>query len=227
MSMLQSGEKRRVASLARQSKINQSNQKNITEYIRAGRCRSLPSSSIDLRSFSQCTTVLQMKQPNLIFPHNAAIQCRYDRGEIEYLPRNGNAFDSSVSELLNLRAADASRAFEAPKKSLFHSAMCPCTFLTLCPGVCFCAIMRSFCEAHSNWTQSSAPWNFNLLCLSPRTTRGLLCLLLVLHCCAVADCASYREITHEHTHYTKPNRTAEVWIVNMEMHGLRAEARHL
>lgn len=31
-----------------QSKINQSNQKNITEYIRAGRCRSLPSSSIDL-----------------------------------------------------------------------------------------------------------------------------------------------------------------------------------
>lgn len=69
-----------ATSPARQREINQSNQKNITEYIRAGRCRSLPSSSIDLQSCLQCTTVLQMKQPNLIFPHNAAIQCRYDRG---------------------------------------------------------------------------------------------------------------------------------------------------
>lgn len=144
MSVLQSGEKRRVASLARQSKINQSNQKNITEYIRAGRCRSLPSSSIDLRSFSQCTTVLQMKQPNLIFPHNAAIQCRYDRGEMEYLPRNGNAFDSSVSELLNLRAADASRAFEAPKKSLFRSAMCDVPVRVFSLSALVCVFVQSW-----------------------------------------------------------------------------------
>lgn len=227
MSVLQSGEKRRVASLARQSKINQSNQKNITEYIRAGRCRSLPSSSIDLRSFSQCTTVLQMKQPNLIFPHNAAIQCRYDKGRWNICPvMETHLIPPSLSCLIWELPMHLGHS-RLQRNHCFTVQCARARFLTLCPGVCFCAIMRSFCEAHSNWTQSSAPWNFNLLCVSPRTTRGLLCLLLVLHCCAVADCASYREITHEHTHYTKPNRTAEVWIVNMEMHGLRAEARHL
>lgn len=43
---------------------------------------------------------------------------------MEYLPHNGNAFDSSVSELLNLRAAGASGAFAAPKKSASRRAMC-------------------------------------------------------------------------------------------------------
>lgn len=84
--------------LAWRSKINQSNQKNITEYIRAGRCRSLPSSSIDLQSCSQCTTVLQMKPPNLIFSYNAAIRRHYVCKSTEYSPLDGNVLDSSVSE---------------------------------------------------------------------------------------------------------------------------------
>lgn len=138
-----------------QSKINQSNQKNITEYIRAGRCRSLPSCSIDLQSCLQCTTVLQMKQPNLIFPHNAAIRCRYDSGWMEYLPRNGNAFDSSVSELLNLRAVDAYGAFSAPKKSAFcfvffffyaHRSVFVAVFPP-CSPVCILLQLWNFAEA--------------------------------------------------------------------------------
>lgn len=61
---------------------------------------------------------------------------------MEYLPHNGNAFDSSVSELLNLRAAGASGAFAAPKKSASRRVMCLYVFLRLCPCVHFCAIMK-------------------------------------------------------------------------------------
>lgn len=61
---------------------------------------------------------------------------------MEYLPLNGNAFDSSVSELLNLRAASASGVFMAQKKSASHRVMCLYVFLCLCPCVRFGAIME-------------------------------------------------------------------------------------
>lgn len=66
---------------------------------------------------------------------------------MEYLPRNGNAFDSSVSELLNLRAVDASGAFAALKKSaLLHAVVRLLVFSLPAPPphlVCvFCVITK-------------------------------------------------------------------------------------
>lgn len=55
---------------------------------------------------------------------------------MEYLPHNGNAFDSSVSELLNLRAAGASGAFGAPKKSASRRVMCLYVVSLSVPLVC-------------------------------------------------------------------------------------------
>lgn len=76
---------------------------------------------------------------------------------MEYLPHNGNAFDSSVSELLNLRAAGASGAFAAPKKSASRRAMCLYVVSLSVPFFFFffCAIAKLL-RALSNWTPLSA-----------------------------------------------------------------------
>lgn len=62
---------------------------------------------------------------------------------MEYLPHNGNAFDSSVSELLNLRAAGASGAFAAPKKSASRRAMCLYVVSLSVPFFFFFFLVRS------------------------------------------------------------------------------------
>lgn len=64
---------------------------------------------------------------------------------MEYLPHNGNAFDSSTSEF-NLSAADASETVSVCSYVLLLAPFC--TLLFSSPG---------FLEALSKWTQLSAP----------------------------------------------------------------------
>lgn len=125
-----------------------------------------------------------MKQPNLIFPHNAAVQRRYDWGLMEYFPpHNGNAFDSSVSELLNLRAPGASWALRAPKKSGLHRA--PSLCVPLSAPLCTFLSNHEACTrplaTGLNYQRSST---VNLLCLA---TRGLFCLLLLPQGCSAVS----------------------------------------
>lgn len=76
---------------------------------------------------------------------------------MEYLPHNGNAFDSSVSELLNLRAAGASGAFAAPKKSASRRAMCLYVVSLSVPFFFFFfGAIAKLLRALSNWTPLSA-----------------------------------------------------------------------
>lgn len=147
-----------------------------------------------------------MKQPNLIFPCNAAMQCRYEGGKIEYLPHNGNAFDSSASEF-NLRAADASGTLSV-RLYVFLSAPF-CTFLLSSLG---------FLEALSKWTQLSAPWNFNLLLLFHELPGGS----SAQHCCPMRH--PWRlEQQRRNNLRTKQNR--QPLIVRKKMQ--RAEANRL
>lgn len=148
--------KRGAAFPAQQSEINQSNQKNITEYIRAGRCCSLPSSSIDLQSCSYRTTVLQMKQPNLIFPRNAATQRRYDTGRWNICP---------IMEMLLILLPLSCLIWEllmhlGPSRLQRNQRLLMCRRVCmrscLCPSVPFATIADSP-KALNNWTQLSAP----------------------------------------------------------------------
>ena len=68
---------------------------------------------------------------------------------MEYLPHNGNAFDSSVSELLNLRAAGASGAFATPKKSASRRVMCLYVVSLSVPSCAFgfCFVFLCDCKA--------------------------------------------------------------------------------
>lgn len=147
-----------------------------------------------------------MKQPNLIFPCNAAMQCRYEGGRWNICPHNGNAFDSSASEF-NLRAADASGTF----------LVCP-YILSSAPFCTFLLSSLGFLEALSKWTQLSAPSNFNLLLLFHELPEGS----SAQHCCPTLHPWRSEQQRRNNPH-TKQNR--KPLIVRKKMH--RAEANRL
>lgn len=64
---------------------------------------------------------------------------------MEYLPHNGNAFDLSVSELLNLMLRVHFEPLQLQRNVcgvFFVCVMCLYAFLCLCPFVHFCAVMK-------------------------------------------------------------------------------------